>query len=374
MHSERLDRYLSFLESDPDNISLLNSTADYAYQAGELAQAQALAERSISLDNSRENNQAKSLLALASMANGELSQAKSIFSALIEEGENAPTLRYNLAYCHALEKNFSGALELLSDAEEHYADLPQMVHLKIKALHHLAEIESAITLAKEMLNLHPDDAALHSMLSSLYIDEMEFEQASLHAEKALDLGESNPEAYTSLGTLALAKQDDDRAIHYFSIALELKTNNGRAWLGKAMAEMLQKRYDDATSSFHSALTFMPEHLGTWLALAWCQLAQGNVADAENTINQSLAIDPNFAESHGTLAIIQLLNGDQARAQNSTRKALGLDRASFSGLYAQALLLSSQGQQASSSKIIQTLLDTEVVPNQGSLRNVLTKYL
>ncbi|MGY1489922.1 tetratricopeptide repeat protein [Methylobacillus pratensis] len=372
MSTTQLERYLGYLKTDPHNIQLLNTAADIAYQENDLGQAKALAEQAIVLDGS--NAQARSILALSLMAQGEVAQAREMLDELISSGHDSPSLRYNLAYCLALEKDFESSIELLTDAEEQYANLPQMVHLKVQVLHHLAELESAIDLAKRVSDQHDDDKILYGLLSSLYIDDMAFDLAKHHAEKVLAGGPGNPDAYTSLGTLALSEQDSSKAMDYFAQAIQLKSNNGRAWLGKAMSQMLQNQHHDALLSFDEALKYMPNHLGTWQAMVWCQLAQKDLEGAERSIQQALQIDPNFSENHGTLAIIQLARGNLDHAQASIRRTLGLDRESFSGLYAQALLLQAQGNPEDAERILAGILDTQVLPGQDSLRTLLAQYL
>lgn len=372
MSATQLERYLGYLKTDPHNIQLLNAAADIAYQENDLGQAKALAEQAIVLDGS--NAQARSILALSLMAQGEVAQAREMLDELISSGHDSHSLRYNLAYCLALEKDFESSIELLTDAEEQYANFPQMVHLKVQVLHHLAELESAIDLAKRVSDQHDDDKILHGLLSSLYIDDMAFDLAKHHAEKVLAGGSGNPDAYTSLGTLALSEQDSSKALNYFAQAIQLKRNNGRAWLGKAMSQMLKNQHHDALLSFDETLKYMPKHLGTWQAMVWCQLAQKDLDGAERSIHAALQLDPNFSESHGTQAIIHLARGNLDHAQASIRRALGLDRESFSGLYAQALLEQSQGNIELAQKIMDNLLHAEVLPNGISLSHVLTKLI
>ncbi|MCB5191864.1 tetratricopeptide repeat protein [Methylobacillus arboreus] len=372
MSATQLERFLGFLEQDPHNLPLMLSTADCAYQSGDLPLTKKLTQQALEIDDS--NQQARALLGLSALAEGNIELAKSIFNKLIDQGITEPSIRYNLAYCLALEKQFQNSLNLLTDAEDQYPILPQMAHLKVQLHHHLAEIDEAIALALRIVTQYEEDRVLHGMLSSLYIDDMNFDAAKIHAEKAISSEQSNADAFSTLGTLALAEQDTAKASEYFSLALNSKQNHGRAWLGKAMAEMLQKNFASAIENLHSALQYMPNHLGTWQTLIWCYLAQHNIDQAEESTQQSLRVDPNFSETHGTLAIIHLIRGKIDDAQNSIRRALGLDRESFSGLYAQALLQHSQGNSEAAQVILGNLLDAEVLPNGISLKHVLTKLM
>lgn len=369
---EQLDRYSKFLEVDPNNVRLITDISNCAYELGRWSDAMQFTSRGLNLDPA--NRELRAIRALAMLAQGNTKEALAMLQQLVDEGEQAPAIRYNLAYCFALNNQYQQALELLPDAEDESQNLPQMVHLKVKVLHFLGDVEQAIELGKRVLGLHPDDAILHGLMSSLYIDDTKFELAKQHAEQAILGGGAIPEAHASIGTLALSEQDDADALRHFELAIQLKSNSGRAWLGKAMAEMLQNNLETAQDSFNTALQYMPNHLGTWQALAWCQIARQDLDGAEATVKKALAIDDTFAESHGTLAVIAVLRGNIDLAQQSIRRALGLDRESFAGLYAQALLLKYQGNNAASRKLIDGMLDSPLFSDQRSLRHVMIKQM
>lgn len=369
---EQYERYSQFLEVDPDNLQLLSDITNCAYELGRMQDVMEFSSRALQLDSS--NGDIRATRALAALSLGNIEEALSLLQQLIQEGEQHPVIRYNFAYCLALRHEYQQALEQLTDAEDHLQDIPQMVHLKLKVLHFLGEVTQAIELGERALSLHPDDAMLHGLVSSLYIDETNFDQARSHAEQAIKTGNTIPEAHTTLGTLALSEQDDAVALDHFENAIRLKANSGRAWLGKAMAEMLQNSLESAEESFDTALQYMPNHLGTWQALAWCQLAKHDLDAAEATVRKALAIDDTFSENHGTLAVIAVLRGDTELAQQSIRRALGLDRESFSGLFAQALLLKQQGRAEASRKLIDGILDHPMMAGQPTLRSVLIKQM
>lgn len=369
---EQFDRYSRFLEIDPSNVRLIADLSTCAYELGRLDEALELTSRGLKLDP--ENRELRATRALIRLAQGNMTEASTILQQLVDEGEQHPVIRYNLAYCLALNNQYQQALALLPDAADEFQNLPQMVHLKVKVLHFLGETEQAIELGERALSQQPGDAILHGLMSALYIDETNFALAKQHAEQAIHGGDAISEAHTTLGTLALSEQDDIDALGYFEQAIQLKSNSGRAWLGKAMAEMLQNNMETAQDSFNTALQYMPNHLGTWQALAWCQIARQDLDGAEATVKKALAIDDTFAESHGTLGVIAVLRGNIELAQQSIRRALGLDRESFSGLYAQALLLKYKGSDDASQKLIDGILDNPLFPDQRSLRQVIVKRM
>jgi tetratricopeptide (TPR) repeat protein len=369
---EQFDRYSQFLESDPQNIRLLTDTANCAHEMGHLNDVIELTSRGLQVDPG--NRELRASKALATLGLGNFTEAAKLLQQLVDEGENAPAIRYNLAYCLALSQQYPQALALLEDAETHYAELPQMVHLKVKALHFMAELEQAIALCQRCLQQQPQDAVLHGALSTMYIDTTEFGLAKQHAELAMQSGSPPPEAETTMGVIALSDQDDATALVHFEKAIAAKQNSGRAWLGKAMSLMMQQQLPDAEQSYNSALQYMPNHLGTWQGLAWCQIAANNLDGAEQSLQKALEIDDTFAETHGALAVIAVLRGDTQQARTLIRRSLGIDHESFSGLFAQALLLKQQGKVEASQKLINTMLDEPILPDQRTLRESFIKHM
>lgn len=372
MSAQKLLRLQQFLEADPANLNLLSDIANCAYELKQFDDVLKYVSKGLQLDP--ENRGLRALGATASLALGNIPSATIGFQGLVTEGEDDASIRYNLAYCYALEARYEQALPLLADAIDRYSDFPQMLHLEVRMHYFMGHLEAAIELGKQAIQLNPTDAIVHELLASLYVDESNFLAAQHHSDLALELNPNRALAHTSSGTVALSVQDDGKAQSHFDRALAINPKDGRAWLGKAMAEMLQNNLESAENSFKTALQHMPNHLGTWQAMAWCQLAKHDLDAAEATARKALEMDDTFSENHGTLAVIAVLRGDMERAQLSIRRALGLDRESFSGLYAQALLLKQQGCVEASQKLIDDMLDQPMMPDQRSLRDVLIKQM
>lgn len=371
MSQDQYQRYLNFLESDPNNLHLISEAAELAQSLAKFEEATALCDKGLSLDPNAPR--LHSIKALSLLSSGHIDEALKLFESLNQQEPGNPTIRYNLAYCLALKQAPSESLALLSDALEHYAILPQMVHLQIRMLYDLEELEQAIDIAKKVLEINPADGKVHELLSSLYVDNNDFSSAEAHAALAL---QSNPNlalAHTSMGTAALSKQDDLLALQHFEQALALNQRNGRAWLGKAMTFMMQNKLQEAEQSFNAAIEYMPGHLGTYQALAWCYISQGNLQKAENTARKALDIDDTFSENHGTLAVLAIMQGQLALAQTEAQIAIRLDRESFSGNYARALIAQANGKTDEANQIIDAILDSPDILNNLSLRQFVTQF-
>jgi tetratricopeptide (TPR) repeat protein len=371
MSQDQYQRYLGFLEADPDNLNLICETVRLAPSLGYFQEAIELCDRGLALDNS--HRELLSIKALSLLSNGEISEALALFERLHGGDQEDRVIKYNMAYCLALQGQPAQALQLLEDGLTHYDSIPQMAHLQIRMLYDLEELEQAIDLSKQVLEINPADGKVHELLSSLYIDESDFASAETHAALALQGNPNLALAHTSMGTAALSKQDDLRALQHFEQALELNQKNGRAWLGKAMTFMMQNKLPEAEQSFDAAIEYMPSHLGAYQALTWCYISQGNLQKAEQTVKKALEIDDTFSENHGTLAVLAVMQGQLSLAQTEAQLALRLDRASFSGNYARALIAQANGNADEADEIIDTILDSPDIVNNLSLRQFITQF-
>lgn len=370
---DRLQRYQRFLEEDPHNIALLQDAADMAYQLGDYAQAQDMIERILQL-----NAQAIAALMLKgvmAISLSRLDEAEALFDQISRlEGGVSPQLLYNQAYVLMLQQRYTDAVLLAKEAAAHLDVLPQAAELYVNALHFCGKVEEAIEFAETTLAQYPQLQVLHGLLATLYVDLEDWQKAQHHARQQLKSDPENSDALSVLGNLALAEQDAQEARQYFVRAVKNYPNNGRAWAGKAMAFMLQGDLAQAEEDLQEALTHMPSHVGTWHVLAWCQILQGHLAKAQQTLEHALQMERNFAETHGSLAVLAIMQGRLEEGQKEMTRALKLDPKCFSGLFAQTLLLQTQGNTAQAQALMAQLQQTPVLPDGTSIQQAVAKML
>jgi tetratricopeptide (TPR) repeat protein len=335
--SARLERRLQFLAGDPQNLPLIAECADLALDLGRAGVAQALVERGLALKP--EDPHFRARLASAKLAAGDAGGAIEILEALLKANVDAPELRYNLGYALMLAGRHADAKQVLGEV-----GMPQAELLRVRAHHHLGEVDEAIKLAEQYATAHPDDAQVIGQLAMLYLDADDFTKARAWADRALTEGKSTPEAYFTAGFIALGDEDEERALELLGKALELNPRSGRAWAGKGLAGMFGGDLAAGEEALERAAQYMPTHIGTWHALAWCQILRGKLDAAEASFRKAYELDRTFAETHGGMAVLEILRGGGSRAQRRTATALKLDPGSFSGQYAQ-VLLEAQSEQA-----------------------------
>jgi tetratricopeptide (TPR) repeat protein len=362
--ASRLERLSPLLESDPGNLSLLSDAADAALAElkpeiadellGRYAQIAPLPPREINLAG------------LAAMQMKQFAKAAQCFERLIEQGEQDGAVRFNLAWSRAMQKDFSGALDLLTD--EVARGLPQAAMLKVQILHELGEFDEAAERARLYVELHPDYAPLMAAVSVLALDVEDAELAARCAEKAPD----HPDALSTLGTLALGDERPAEALEMFNRALERNQEVPRAWIGRGLAELMTGRSDRAAADIDRGAEMFGDHLGSWIAAGWAYFVNRDLASSRVRFETALALDPTFAETHGSLAVLDLLEGNVEGARQRSEIALRLDKNCYSGALARSLLAAGAGDEAQARRIYDLAINTPVDGSGRTIAQALAK--
>ena len=364
--SSTLERHLGFLAADPENARLLAQCADLALEAGRAEEAKGLIERGLALKP--EDPYFKAKLANARLALGDMAGAIEVLEGLVQGGQTAPALRYNLGYALMHVGRYAEAKEHLAAAA---GEVPQAGMMLVRAHHHLGELEEAIRVAEKYADAHPEDAEVSGQLAMLYFDNDDLTKARAWSDKALALRSKTPEAYFTAGFLALGDEDEKRAQELLGNALELNPKSGRAWAGKGLALMFGGEFAAAEEALARAVEHMPQHIGTWHALGWCQIMRGEIDAAEESFQKAYELDRSFNETHGALAVLEILRGKGNRAQRRADTALRLDPNSLSGQLAKALLES--GGEAARAESIRRILASQQALGGGSLLDLAARY-
>lgn len=370
--SERLQRYLRFLEQDPNNLVLLGDTADLCLALNQLDQARDLIQRGLTASSNAPHFRYR--LSCLTRATQDWEQTAALTQALLKEGGNDPAIHYNLGIALMMLGQYNDAKEHLLPLMDHAESLPHLSYYLVRTLHHLGELDAAAKIAEARLAAHPDDAVMAGMLSTLCVDREDFVGARRWSDLALQGNPDDVDGLLTNGMLSLRDEDEDKASIAFERAIEKQPANGRAWLGRAMTQMLKFDIKAAHVAFEQALTHMPTHIGTWHALAWCQLLEDDIAGAQASFNKSLELNHNFGETHGGLATVAALQGRWEDAKRLTTTALKLDPRSFAGRFAQSLMLQHGGKGEKAQELIRKVLTSQEVPGGGTLMDMLGRKL
>ena len=347
-----LKRHLGYLNSDPENASLLIDVVDLAIKANETDVALELLERYRMIEG--DTPLYSSMYGLALMGAHKFKQAADIFRSLADASPEEPATQFNLAWCLAMEKDYEGAKQCLTPAT--VTALPQAATLQIELLHTTGNFDEAIAAANAGMATHADDKGLMAAVSVLAMDT---DQPDLAAKCAAKAG-NHPDALATLAALTLGDNDPNLALSQFDAALALNQHKPRAWVGKGLAQIAvgnSALLEDAAKNIDHGAKLFETHIGSWIAAGWAQLLLNDLAASRQRFEIAFNIDKTFAESHGALAVVDMLEGDFSTGQERLRRAMGLDRKCFSAALAQVLLLQSDGKTDLARKIFEDAINT-----------------
>jgi tetratricopeptide (TPR) repeat protein len=346
----RLLRLLGYLDHDPDNLTLIGDAAYAALDESAFDKASDLLTRYRAI-SSPLPLPLVNLEGLVALRSGQLDVAAAAFDALIAEGVNDPSVRFNRAWVHALCNEHGAALLLLDD--DAVAVTPRAAALKVQTLHHLGQIEEALAVGQGMVERFPGNDALLGALSVAAMDADDFELARHYAEQAV----GGVDALTTRGLVALDGNDPQRALTLFDAALGEHQDAPRAWLGKGLGLVVTGNIAEGSAALKRGAEIFGTHLGSWIAVAWTQFMAKDFAAARTTFDHALTLDENFAETHGGLAVLDIAEGNLDAAKRRADIALRLDKNCFGGMLARMLLLEAKGNAAAAARIWEKAMET-----------------
>jgi tetratricopeptide (TPR) repeat protein len=347
----RLGQLLGYLDSDPDNLRLLDDAANAALDVSELETALELADRYAAI--AQPPPSLRNVVGIVAMRLGRLDEARAAFEALRAEGHDQPGVHFNLAWVAALEGRYEDVLDLTDEAV--VIAVPRAAALRVQAFHHLDRIDDALAAGQAMLEIHPEDDALLGALSVAAMDADDYDLAAQYAGRA----KGGADALTTQGLVRLNDDDMAGAVSLFDRALAEHPNAPRAWLGKGLSLLARGDADAAAPCLEKGAEIFGDHLGSWIAVGWTHFVRKDFAAARRSFYTAMAHDENFAETHGGLAVLDIVENKIESARRRTEIALRLDKECFGGILARTLLLEMDGKPELAAKIRERAMNMSV---------------
>jgi tetratricopeptide (TPR) repeat protein len=339
---DRWQNLIQLLPHDPENLILISDIAEAAFAAGQLQTASEMISRYLATADLP--LPLVNLEGMIALRMGDLDMAATAFDTLLAAGVEDPSVRYNRAWVHALQNDHEAALALLDD--DSVAVTERAAALKVQMLHHLGQIEEALTAGQAMVARFPGNDSLLGALSVAAMDADDMALARHYAGQA----KGGPDALTTRGLLALNDHNPADSLRLFDAALALHPDAPRAWIGKGLGLVATGDTQGAAQALRKGAEIFGDHLGSWIALGWAQFMGRDLAGARQTFQHALVIDDNFAETHGGLAVLDVAAGNLDAAARRADIALRLDRNCFGAMLAKMLLSEAKGNSAAAQRI------------------------
>ena len=317
---DRLNRLLSYLAQDENNLALLVEISELYIELNNLESAQQFMDRA----NAINREACLGHQGLLYLNQGKCPQAQECFLEAMKYADT-PALRYNLGFTYFIDFEFEKAWEVLSpilEGEHH----PDAELLMARILHRQNSMEECISMVSTILEHNPVDGEALGFLSLLYFDLNEEEMADQISKQSLELKPENYDARVVSMMLRLLTQET--TLEEIEALLQISPQDSRLWFALGSTYMTQGDLDSAEANLNKAVDINPGFYDCYITLAWCQLLNNHISEAHETYQDAAELVEELADAWGGLALVYALNADFIKAEQFIKKANDLNPECF----------------------------------------------
>lgn len=368
---DKIERYLSYLETDPNNTLLMVSIGDLYHQSGSFQLAEQYFRRVLTVDPDHR-------VALGRLCNLLISlnkpqEALQGYLALVTDGEDEPQIHHNIALCHFAQYRFDAAEPIFSALADDEL-VGHSARFYLASIKHVQDdLSEAVRLMRQLVAESPL-ALFRGYLATLLFTQGDIAEATELAKAVSSDDDTNADANSVLGTYYLEQSQLEPAQSSFARIAQLFPADARGWHGLGLIDLQEGRSDSAIQHLQKACALLPTNAGMRISLAWAHYTQHSFAESESEFRLALDANRNFAESWGGLSCALFMQGKIDSADDACRTALRLDSQCFGALYARSLLLKHKGQDDRAVKTLSALLDSPVRPGGPSFTDAINAHL
>ena len=344
--SEKLERYLGFLEQDKNNLNLLLEISTLYSENNELNHAQNYLDKAKLLYP----ESCLGAQGLLNLKQGQLQQAKDDFKAALKHTPT-PELYYNLAFAHYIDSEFAEAWTALSsiNTNDYFPDIPLLM---ARILQQQDRLEQAISLLENQLIENPGDAVTLSFLSLLHFDNNNETLAAKFCNRALEL---NPDVYDArLVNIMLRLFEQETSVEEIEALLQINPDDSRLWFALGSTYMTQGDFSLAEQYLTKTIEIHPEFYDCYIALAWSQLLNDKIAEAHESYQNAISLEDSLADACGGLSIIYSLSADLKQTEQLIVKANSLNPDCFLTQIAEVIYLNHTSPKDAQQQLFTTL--------------------
>lgn len=356
--TNQLQRWLDFLEQDPNNTHLITSIFELSLAENQVEILKRMLVH-IQTQNIQEP-QVSSLASLVCLQLGNFQDAIIFGEHALENGSENATVVHNLAYAQLYLGEYKKAQQLLEPLITTTTTLNADTYvLYAKVIHHLEQPEEAISALQKAIALNPLHAEALGNLALLQYETdhnlSDYSKAKETAQKALTIAPFQLEALLALAEVQLSERNISHARNNFNLILEHHPQSGRAWSGLGQLEFYETNIDQAEKYLLKAVEYMKDHVGTWQVLGWCYVLKNNIEKAAWAFEIGLPLNTEFADSYGGIAVVEAMRHNTVTAKQWIKKAFELDEHSMAATFAEYVLLNNQGSSEAAQQKMNSIL-------------------
>jgi tetratricopeptide (TPR) repeat protein len=156
------------------------------------------------------------------------------------------------------------------------------------------KIESADHLINTAIGMSPESAHLFYIKARIAVQKVEYDEAEKNLQQSLALDPADADYYSLWAVLKLTRKQYEKALALANKALELDAENLLGLNTRSTALLKLNKSEDAFKTIEGALREDPNNAYTHANYGWSLLEQGNHKKASEHFREALKNDPNSA--------------------------------------------------------------------------------
>ena len=177
--------------------------------------------------------------------------------------------------------------------------------------------------------LNPNNIQCYLLLSNIYLQSCEFDQAVKQFKNVIIKNSQSSEAYSGLGQAYIKLEKIEEAEKCFSNALRLQVNNIEARMGMVDVLLLKGLYAESEKSLDVIFKKQPKSVDVLYRMGKIKLKRNNTELASRYFEQVLEIEPKDKFANYELGCIYQLKGGMERSIQLFKKVISIDPTYFS---------------------------------------------
>ena len=270
--------------------SLINKSIQ-AFEAGRLEESKKQLQLVIKLDAN--NFFAYSYLGFILAIENKHAEARNFLKKAVQINPEDKTSAINLIKAHLNLKEFTQALQKLTEISVLFSDDVEISYLFAKTHHGLNRLEEAANFYTLIIESNSDFLDAFSEYANVLCDLKRYEQALSYYDHVLGIQPLNYEVCLNKGTALNGLKKFSEAINYYDKVLEINPRSAEALLNKGKTFFELKNYTECISLSTEAIKINPKLADAWFNMGTAFLEMGEYERAISHLENALKLSPDM---------------------------------------------------------------------------------
>lgn len=192
----------------------------------------------------------------------------------------------------------------------------------------LGEVEKAIDLYKQAIQLSAKPGKLWKNLGMLHVQQHQYQEAIRAFQEAARALPKDADIWRRLGEAYLLAGFSQEALAAFEKALVLDADDEQALTGKGRVLLHQGNHSEAYQCFHAVLAKNPNHAPAWIGIGQVYEFQGKPEEAQVAYQKAVQNDPHSSQAWERLGKLYQAHKDYENAARAFEQRLQIDPESW----------------------------------------------